>query len=148
MVGGVILHIDTVTNNNELDTLFVLPEAHSKGIGYGAWLAIEALHPETKVWKTCTPYFDKRNIHFYVNNWEKLTDSERDELARNTAIRSYNKGEYLTGLNESCLGMIYILNGSIRTLIISEEGREITLFRLKPRPIRISRLKRQKNYLR
>ena len=37
------------------------------GIGYGAWLAIEALHPETKVWKTCTPYFDKRNIHFYVN---------------------------------------------------------------------------------
>ena len=80
--------------------------------------------------------------------WEKLTDSERDELARNTAIRSYNKGEYLIGLNESCLGMRYILNGSIRTLIISEEGREITLFRLKPRPLRISRLKRQKNYLR
>lgn len=67
VVGGVILHIDSVTNNNELDTLFVLPDAHSRGIGYGAWLAIEALHPETKAWKTCTPYFDKRNIHFYVN---------------------------------------------------------------------------------
>ena len=38
-----------------------------KGIGYGAWLAAEALHPETKIWKTCTPYFDKRNIHFYIN---------------------------------------------------------------------------------
>ena len=34
---------------------------------YGAWLAVEALHPETKVWETCTPYFEKRNIHFYVN---------------------------------------------------------------------------------
>ena len=67
IVGGVIIHIDKVTAHNELDTLFVLPNAHSKGIGYGAWLAIEALHPETKVWKTCTPYFDKRNIHFYVN---------------------------------------------------------------------------------
>lgn len=66
-VGGVILHIDKETCRNELEILFVLPEAHSKGIGYGAWLAIEALHPETKVWKTCTPYFDKRNIHFYVN---------------------------------------------------------------------------------
>ena len=44
-----------------------LPEAHSKGIGYGAWLVAEALHPETKIWKTCTPYFDKRNIHFYIN---------------------------------------------------------------------------------
>ena len=40
---------------------------HSKGIGYGAWRAVEALHPETKVWETCTPYFEKRNIHFYVN---------------------------------------------------------------------------------
>ena len=67
IVGGVIIHIDKETAHNELDTLFVLPNAHSKGIGYGAWLAIEALHPETKVWKTCTPYFDKRNIHFYVN---------------------------------------------------------------------------------
>ena len=65
--GGVILHVNSDTNINELDTLFIAPEEHSKGIGYGAWLAIEALHPETKIWKTCTPYFDKRNIHFYVN---------------------------------------------------------------------------------
>ena len=21
----------------------------------------------TRVWETCTPYFEKRNIHFYVN---------------------------------------------------------------------------------
>jgi len=28
---------------------------------------VEALHPETKVWATCTPYSEKRNIHFYIN---------------------------------------------------------------------------------
>ena len=66
-VGGVILKINKETNINELEILFTSPSEHSKGIGYGAWLAVEALHPETKVWKTCTPYFDKRNIHFYVN---------------------------------------------------------------------------------
>ena len=66
-VGGVILKIDGKTHHNELEILFVLPEAHSKGIGYGAWCAIEALHPETVVCETCTPYFEKRNIHFYVN---------------------------------------------------------------------------------
>ena len=66
-VGGVILHIDKETHHNELEILFVLPEVHSQGVGHGAWLAVEALHPETEVWKTCTPYFDKRNIHFYVN---------------------------------------------------------------------------------
>ena len=65
--GGVILKIDRENNHNELEILFIAPEEHSKGIGYGAWQAVEALHPETKVWKTCTPYFEKRNIHFYVN---------------------------------------------------------------------------------
>ena len=66
-VGGLILTIDKETHHNHLDILFVLPEAHSKGIGYGVWQAVEALHPETEVWETCTPYFEKRNIHFYVN---------------------------------------------------------------------------------
>ena len=28
---------------------------------------MEVLHPETKVWETFTPYFEKRNIHFYLN---------------------------------------------------------------------------------
>ena len=66
-VGGAILKINKETNRNELEILFVSPEEHTKGIGYGAWCAIEALHPETVVWETCTPYFEKRNIHFYVN---------------------------------------------------------------------------------
>ena len=66
-VGGVILKIDKETHHNHLEILFTSPEEHSKGIGYGAWQAVEALHPETEIWETCTPYFEKRNIHFYVN---------------------------------------------------------------------------------
>ena len=66
-VGGVILKIDKETNCGELEILFVTPNEHTKGIGYGAWLEVEALHPEITVWETCTPYFEKRNIHFYVN---------------------------------------------------------------------------------
>lgn len=66
-VGGMILKIDEETKCNHLEILFVLPSEHSKGIGYGAWKAAEALYPETCIWETCTPYFEKRNIHFYVN---------------------------------------------------------------------------------
>ena len=29
--------------------------------------AIEQQYPNTKVWQTHTPYFDKRNLHFYIN---------------------------------------------------------------------------------
>ena len=35
--------------------------------GYAAWCAVEKLHPKVKVWETVTPYFEKRNIPFYVN---------------------------------------------------------------------------------
>jgi hypothetical protein len=36
-------------------------------IGQQIWQFIEAEYPAVKVWETCTPYFEKRNIHFYIN---------------------------------------------------------------------------------
>lgn len=67
VVGGLVVHINAETQHNELLLLFVLPEVHDKGIGLEAWKAVENRYPKTKVWETCTPYFEKRNIHFYVN---------------------------------------------------------------------------------
>ena len=64
-VGGVVIRVDG--DHGELELLFVSPKAHSKGIGYAVWCEIERMHPEVKVWETVTPYFEKRNIHFYVN---------------------------------------------------------------------------------
>ena len=57
-MGGVVLRIDKESANGELELLFVLPEVHSKGIGQAAWKAVEAKHPEIKVWETITPYFE------------------------------------------------------------------------------------------
>ena len=65
VVGGLVLRIEGETG--DLDLLFVSPKAHSKGIGYAAWCEVEKMFPKVKVWETCTPYFEKRNIHFYVN---------------------------------------------------------------------------------
>ena len=56
-------HCTSVSSN----LLFVSPKVHSKGIGYAAWCEIERLYPQVKVCETVTPYFEKRNIHFYVN---------------------------------------------------------------------------------
>lgn len=64
-VGGVVVKVEGT--QGDLDLLFVVPDVHSKGIGYAAWREIETLYPEVEVWQTCTPYFEKRNIHFYVN---------------------------------------------------------------------------------
>ena len=67
IVGGLVVKIDRATQHNHLDLLFVDPDAHSRGIGLAAWQAVERLFPQTRVWETCTPYFETRNIHFYIN---------------------------------------------------------------------------------
>ncbi|MBQ4252908.1 MAG: GNAT family N-acetyltransferase [Erysipelotrichaceae bacterium] len=63
--GGVIVHVER--ERGDLEILFVDPDVHSKGIGYAAWCQIERMYPDVKVWETLTPYFETRNIHFYVN---------------------------------------------------------------------------------
>lgn len=67
MLGGAIVVINDETKHNHLDFLYVKYGTQSKGIGQVIWNEIERLHPDTKVWETCTPYFEKRNIHFYIN---------------------------------------------------------------------------------
>ncbi|MDO4834675.1 MAG: Crp/Fnr family transcriptional regulator [Bacillota bacterium] len=62
--------------------------------------------------------------------WENLLQSEREYVSENTSIRTYEKGALLHGRGEVCMGMIYILAGSVRVHMISDEGREITLFHL------------------
>ena len=64
-VGGIIVNLKD--DFGELEIFFVIPSCESKGVGQAAWKEVERLHPEIKIWETVTPYFEQRNIHFYVN---------------------------------------------------------------------------------
>ena len=103
MVGGLVLKIDEATQHNELELLFVHPRAHSKGIGYSAWQEVERLYPETKVWETCTPCFETRNIHFYVNKCgfhivEFFNSHHPDPHASETGEENNSEGEDFDGM--------------------------------------------------
>lgn len=52
---------------NQVSFNFGALEEYGRGIGFAAWQAVEATFPQVKVWQTITPYYDQRNIHFYVN---------------------------------------------------------------------------------
>ncbi len=64
--------------------------------------------------------------------WTSLTEQEKEILRKSTVIRRYEKGSFIHSSDRDCLGMLFILSGEIRTYILSDEGREITLFRLYP----------------
>ena len=70
VVGGAVVVINEETQHNDLHLIYVKHGNQTKGIGKLMWDEIERLHPKTKVWETCTPCFEKRNIHFYVNKYK------------------------------------------------------------------------------
>ena len=67
VAGGIILSVDEEKRHGNLEILFVSPKIHGKGIGQATWTEVERMYPNIDVWETMTPYFETRNIHFYVN---------------------------------------------------------------------------------
>ena len=65
--GGAVTVISRETQHNRPDFLFIKAGFQGRGTGKAIRSALEARFPDTMVRETCTPYFEKRNIHFYVN---------------------------------------------------------------------------------
>lgn len=61
---------------------------------------------------------------------EYLTPAEREETERAARRKALPAGGIIHNGTDSCLGLVYILSGSLRTYILSESGREVTLFRV------------------
>ena len=64
--------------------------------------------------------------------WDKLSESEINLLESNIANVSYTKGFNLHSTDSECLGVLLIKSGELRVYILSEDGREIALYRLSP----------------
>ncbi len=64
--------------------------------------------------------------------WEQLTETEKKNTEAMSTIRFYQKDNLLHATAGDCLGMIHVLEGSIRAYMMSEEGREITLYHIRP----------------
>ena len=62
--------------------------------------------------------------------WEYLTEDEKKRAAESAYIRHYVTGEQMYGPYVECVGMIHVLKGETRAYLLSDEGREVTLFRL------------------
>ena len=95
-VGGAVLVIDEISNLNSLSFFFISTGQQSRGLGLQAWEAIENEYPNTKVWETVTPYFEKRNIHFYVNRCGfKIVEFYNKFHAdpNQTSVQSHQDGE-------------------------------------------------------
>ncbi len=62
--------------------------------------------------------------------WSHLSDTEKDLIKNAVYTEKFNKGMLMYRTEDSCKGLMTVLSGQLRTYILSEEGREVTLFRV------------------
>ncbi len=67
--------------------------------------------------------------------WDQLTREQREEIRQYSSLRTARKGEIIHNGSNDCLGLLLICSGQLRAYIVSEEGREITVYRLCERDI-------------
>lgn len=66
----------------------------------------------------------------YFPVWDQLTLEQRETLLGAASRQSVKKGTVLHNGSTDCTGLLLVCSGQLRAYILSEEGREITLYRL------------------
>lgn len=66
----------------------------------------------------------------YFPVWNRLTAAQQNQLLTGLTSRKAKKGTILHNGSADCTGLLLIKTGQLRAYILSDEGREITIYRL------------------
>lgn len=66
----------------------------------------------------------------YFPIWEQLRPEQQDKILNSLIFKSVTKGTVLHNGSMDCTGLLLIKSGQLRAYILSDEGREITIYRL------------------
>jgi CRP/FNR family transcriptional regulator, anaerobic regulatory protein len=69
--------------------------------------------------------------------WPMLSEREKQLLCEHTQRRKYAAGENIFNDQSNCLGVLLVKKGQLRAYTLSEDGREVTLYRLFPHEVGI-----------
>lgn len=71
----------------------------------------------------------------YFPIWSKLTATQQHYILQNLIAQKVRKGTVVHNGSADCVGLMLIRSGQLRVYILSDEGREVTLYRLFERDI-------------
>lgn len=67
--------------------------------------------------------------------WEQLNTDQKSQITGHLTERSVKKGAVVHGGGVECTGLLLVKSGQLRAYLLSEDGREITLYRLLDRDL-------------
>ena len=66
----------------------------------------------------------------YFPVWDQLTPSQKERVQAVIEFHRVEKGTRIHDSSANCLGLVLVRSGQLRTYMLSEDGREITISRL------------------
>ena len=66
----------------------------------------------------------------YFPLWNDLNTAQKKLISDNLITQHVKKGTIIHNGDMDCTGLLLVKSGQLRTYILSDEGREITLYRL------------------
>ena len=66
----------------------------------------------------------------YFPIWKQLTEHEQERILGGLQQRSVKGGTVIHGAGMDCTGLLLVKSGQLRAYSLSEEGRQVTLYRL------------------
>ncbi|WFR58436.1 Crp/Fnr family transcriptional regulator [Anaerocolumna sp. AGMB13025] len=75
--------------------------------------------------------YDLKYIPKVLTFWDKLNEAQKNLVLNNISPVHYDKGARIHSGENDCIGVILIKKGELRIYILSDEGKEITLYRLR-----------------
>lgn len=76
---------------------------------------------------------DKDTIHIAETGlpfWNDLTEEQQRIICESAVIKDYRQGDMIHRSDDECRGVLLVISGQLRAYILSEDGREVTLYRL------------------
>ncbi|HPF87502.1 MAG TPA: Crp/Fnr family transcriptional regulator [Candidatus Limiplasma sp.] len=73
---------------------------------------------------------DMKFVQSALPFWDRLTAAQAELIVSHTRAVSYQQGETVHSGIHDCVGVLILRSGGLRTYILSDEGKEVTLFRL------------------
>lgn len=74
-------------------------------------------------------------LRAYLPFWDQMTRAQQQELEQTADRQSFRKGTVVHAGSSHCTGLLVVCTGQLRVFTLSEEGKELTLYRLLERDI-------------
>lgn len=74
----------------------------------------------------------ERGLQELVSFWGNLDLNQRAFLAQRSRLMQFDAGDHVQGAGAGCAGVVFVRSGRLRAFMLSDQGREVTLFHVQP----------------